>query len=240
MADFKTHLGTASVVSMLSATVFYGSGTITPQQVILYFCLGTFSGTLPDIDSDTSTALKNFFNFLGVLLAFLVLFSRIGRLSIIEMMIIWAGIFSLIRYGIFKIFTRYTVHRGIFHSIPAGLATGLVVCVIGNQFFHMTPINSWMSGFFACLGYISHLVLDEIYSIELSSARIKWTFGSACKFFSLDNWHYYVYVYVVVSILFYLTPDSKPFFGQFTDGTFIQGLTDNFFPENGWFSAFYQ
>jgi membrane-bound metal-dependent hydrolase YbcI (DUF457 family) len=239
MADFKTHLGTASVVSMFSATVFYGSGSIEPQEVILYFCLGTFSGTLPDIDSDTSTALTNFFNFLAVFLAFLVLFVQIGSLSIIEMMIVWAAVFSLVRYGIFQIFTWYTVHRGLFHSIPAALVAGLLICVICNFLFKMSPMNAWMSGFFVSLGYISHLVLDEIYSIELSSARIKWTFGSACKFFNLDNWHYYVYLYICLITLFYLAPDSGAFFKQFTSGDFINGLTENFFPKNGWFSAFY-
>ncbi|MBF0452689.1 MAG: metal-dependent hydrolase [Candidatus Magnetomorum sp.] len=240
MADFKTHLGTASVVSMLSATVFYGSGTIGPQEVVLYFCLGTFSGTLPDIDSDTSTALKNFFNFLAVFLSFLVLFVRIGRLSIVEMMIIWAAVFSIVRYGVFQIFTWYTVHRGLFHSIPAALTWGLLIIVIGDLFFNMPPIRAWMSGFFVCLGYISHLVLDEIYSIEFSSARIKWTFGSACKLFNLDNWHYYVYLYIVLGILFYLAPDSGPFFNQFTSGTFVKGMTQNLFPKHGWFSAFYK
>ncbi|KPA17534.1 membrane-bound metal-dependent hydrolase [Candidatus Magnetomorum sp. HK-1] len=239
MADFKTHLGTASVVSMISATVFYGSGTISPQEVVLCFCLGTFSGTLPDIDSDTSTALKNFFNFLAVFLAFLFLFARIGYLSIIEMMILWAAIFSLVRYGLFKIFTWYTVHRGLFHSIPAAMASGLFVSLVCNFYFQMTPMRAWMCGFFVMLGYISHLVLDEIYSIELSSARIKWTFGSACKLFSLDNWHYYVYLYILVGVLFYLAPDSGPFFDQFTSGRFAQGFTQNFFPKKGWFSAFY-
>jgi len=239
MADFKTHLGTASVVSMISATVFYGSGTISPQEVVLYFCLGTFSGTLPDIDSDTSTALKNFFNFLAVFLSFLFLFARIGYLSIIEMMIIWAAIFSIVRYGLFQIFTWYTVHRGLFHSIPAAMASGLFVSVLCSYYFNMTPIRAWMCGFFVMIGYISHLVLDEVYSIELSSARIKWTFGSACKFFSLDNWHYYVYLYILVGILFYISPDSEPFFEQFTSGKFFQGMSQNLFPKNGWFSAFY-
>ena len=238
MADFNTHLGTASVVSMISATVFYGAKTIGPQEFVYYFCLGTFSGTLPDIDSDTSTALRNFFNFLGVMLAFLVLFLRIGQLSILEMMIIWAAVFSIVRYGVFQIFTWYTVHRGLFHSIPAALAFGLVVGIICDQFFHMSPMKSWLSIFFVILGYLSHLVLDEIYSIEFSSARIKWTFGSACKLVSLDNWHYYVYLYLLIAILFYFVPDPKPFFYQFMNGTFLDAMFKNFYPVNGWFAAF--
>ncbi|ETR70216.1 MAG: hypothetical protein OMM_03400 [Candidatus Magnetoglobus multicellularis str. Araruama] len=238
MADFNTHLGTASVVSMLSATILYGANTIAPHEVIFYFCLGTFSGTLPDIDSDTSTALKNFFNFLGVLMAFLVLFTRMGRLSILEMMIIWAAVFSIVRYGIFQVFTWYTIHRGLFHSIPAALAFGLTVGIICDQFFHMSPMKSWISSFFVFVGYLSHLILDEIYSIEFSSARIKWTFGSACKLLSIDSWHYYIYLYLLVGVLFYIAPDAGPFFKQFTDGTFMAAMLENFYPDNGWFQAF--
>jgi membrane-bound metal-dependent hydrolase YbcI (DUF457 family) len=238
MADFNTHLGTASVVSMISTTVFYGAGTIGPQEFVYYFCLGTFSGTLPDIDSDTSTALKNFFNFLGVMLAFLVLFLRIGKLSILEMMFIWAAVFSIVRYGIFQIFTWYTVHRGLFHSIPSALAFGLIVGIICEQLFHLSPIKSWLGIFFVVVGYLSHLVLDEIYSIEFSSARIKWTFGSACKLISMDNWHFYVYLYSLIAILYYFAPDPKPFVDQFLDGTFMAAMSENFFPKNGWFSAF--
>jgi hypothetical protein len=238
MADFNTHLGTASVVSMITATIFYGAKTISPQEFVYYFCLGTFSGTLPDIDSDTSTALKNFFNFLGVMLAFLVLFLRIGKLSILEMMIIWATVFSIVRYGIIQIFTWYTVHRGIFHSIPAALATGLTVGIICDHFFHMSPMKSWLSIFFVTVGYLSHLILDEIYSIEFSSARIKWTFGSACKIVNLDNWHYYVYLYLLIAILFYFAPDSEQFIDQFRNGTFLDAMSKNVYPVNGWFSAF--
>jgi len=238
MADFNTHLGTASVVSMISATIFYGAKTIGPQEFVYFFCLGTFSGTLPDIDSDTSTALKNFFNFLGVMFAFLVLFLRIGKLSILEMLIIWAAVFSIIRYGIFQIFTWYTVHRGIFHSIPAALIFGLLVGIICDQFFHMSAMKSWISIFFVIVGYLSHLVLDEIYSIEFSSARIKWTFGSACKIVSMDNWHYYVYLYLIIAILFYFSPDPKPFVDQFSNGSFFAAMLNNLYPVNGWFSAF--
>jgi len=238
MADFNTHLGTASVVSMISATVFYGAKTIGPEEFVFYFCLGTFSGTLPDIDSDTSTALKNFFNFLGVMLAFLVLFLRIGKLSILEMILIWAAVFSIVRYGIFQIFTWYTVHRGMFHSIPAAGASGLIVGIVCEHLFQMSPMKSWLSIFFVFVGYLSHLIIDEIYSIEFSSARIKWTFGSACKLFSMDNWYYYVYLYLLIVVLVYFAPNSKPFLDQFIDGTFFSEMSKNFFPSKGWFSAF--
>jgi len=240
MAGFNTHLGVAATASMLSATVFYGARVIGPQEVIYYFFLGTFSGTLPDIDSDTSTALKNFFNFLGVMLAFLVLFIRMDYLSILEMMIIWTAIFSLVRYGIFQIFTWYTVHRGLFHSVPAAVASGLIVSILCDFFLNLSPIKSWMSAFFVILGYLSHLVLDEIYSIEFSTARIKWTFGSACKFISMDNWHYYVYLYLLVVVLFYFSPDPSKIINLFTDGTLMQSMWHNFYPKQGWFSAFYR
>ena len=38
-----------------------------------------------------------------------------------------------------------------------------------------------MSGLFVSVGYVIHLVLDEIYSVDLTGARVKRSFGTALK-----------------------------------------------------------
>jgi hypothetical protein len=71
----------------------------------------------------------------------------------------------------------------MWHSIPACLACGLVAFLIvaGNDIAIRT--------FKACavsLGFFSHLLIDEIWSLRLRSGRlnIKKSFGTALKFFS--------------------------------------------------------
>ncbi len=37
------------------------------------------------------------------------------------------------------------------------------------------------------IGYIVHLVLDEIYSVDLKNRKIKKSFGTALKLFKVDS-----------------------------------------------------
>jgi len=62
------------------------------------------------------------FSFFALVIAFLTLFSRAGVYSIAELSILWAVTYVVVRYVIFLMFARLSVHRGIFHSL---LARGL-------------------------------------------------------------------------------------------------------------------
>jgi hypothetical protein len=65
----------------------------------------------------------------------------------------------------------------------AGLASA-------NAAFHLaglSPFESWLAGSFVALGYLTHLCLDEIASVDLLGNRVKRSFGSALKVFSLAS-----------------------------------------------------
>ena len=62
-----------------------------------------------------------------------------------------------------EIFKRYTVHRGMWHSIPACLACGLLAfLIVAGQDL---AIRLFKAGAVS-LGFLSHLVLDEIWSLQ--------------------------------------------------------------------------
>jgi hypothetical protein len=91
-----------------------------------------------------------------------------------------AGLYLAIRFGLARFLARYTVHRGMFHSIPAALIfAGLAFLFTGCSDL---TLRYYKAGA-VLLGYLSHLTLDEIFSVDLSGGRfrLKRSFGTALK-----------------------------------------------------------
>jgi len=105
------------------------------------------------------------------------------------MVLIGAAIYLLIRFGVGYALRHYTVHRGMFHSIPAAvIAAELTFLICSHE-----GEGLWLRFFNAgavTLGFMSHLVLDEIWSIEWSHGvpHLKKSFGTAIKFWSQSGW----------------------------------------------------
>jgi hypothetical protein len=47
--------------------------------------------------------------------------------------------------------------------------------------------SAWIAGLMVGIGYLTHLVLDELYSVDLLNSRVKRSFGTALKPFSLAD-----------------------------------------------------
>src|SRR5262245_34789951 len=116
MANFKTHMSVAAALSGCFATGCLAVGIATTRGVWLYFAMGTLGGFLPDIDANNSIPGRMLFSFFAIVFAFVTLFSRAGVYSIAELFILWMVTYVVVRYIIFQMFARLTVHRGIFHS----------------------------------------------------------------------------------------------------------------------------
>ena len=209
MANFKTHLMVAASISGVVTIATLSVRLATPLEGGVYFALGTMGGLLPDIDADNSIPIRLFFNFLALSIAFLSIFKLLYQYSIVELFIVWAAIYGLIRYAVFEIFTRLTVHRGVFHSL---LAVVFFTLLITNMSYHLLAYNlqqSWLSGLFIGLGYLVHLSLDELYSVDLLNARLKRSFGTALKPISLNNLKTSFLMLALTSGLFYICPDFQ-------------------------------
>ena len=83
---------------------------------------------------------------------------------------------ALLNQLILPIFRRTTTHRGIFHSVPsAGIfALGAYLATIRYDDFDRLVV-----GAAALAAVLSHLILDEIYSVDLMGVRLKKSFGTA-------------------------------------------------------------
>lgn len=235
MASFSVHTSVAMLASGFAATGLMVGGLISEHQAILYFILGTIGGLLPDIDSDSSNSLKIAFTLISSLIGFLVLFYLVSRYSIVELCLIWLGLFLSIRYGVLWVFIRLSVHRGIFHSIPASALFGLGTVAVAYHGFSFNPYISWMAGAFISFGYLIHLVLDELYSVNLTGVRLKRSFGTALKLFSWKHWGASILLYASTVLAYYLAPDIQPFSEVMFNEQSYKRMHEKLMPTESWF-----
>lgn len=239
MADFKNHLIGAAAVSGVAATGLMLAGAVPQDAVLGYFALGIVGGLLPDIDSDTSIPLRIAFNTLAVIAGFLLIFSLGKRYSLLELTVLWLGCFLGIRYGIFTLFTRLTVHRGLIHSIPAGVLSGLITAVLAYRLFDASALQAWLGGSFVLLGFLVHLLLDELYSVNLMGLQVKRSFGSAFNLGSLYNPYGTLALYLGIVGLFSISPPADGFAKLMLDGSLYRDLFTRLLPSQGWFAGLF-
>lgn len=188
MANFRTHFAVAAGVSGLLSLTCLTAGVVQKPEAPLLFALGTLGGLLPDIDSEHSVPIKLSFSLLAVWLAFLLVFRLMERYTVAELALLWLGTFLLVRYGVLETFNRFTVHRGAFHSLLAAAFFGLATACLAYRLMGQPAAGAWLCGGFVALGYAVHLLLDELFSVDLFNRRLKRSFGSALKPLSLQQW----------------------------------------------------
>ena len=235
MADFKTHTLGAALVSGVAATAMVMIGNNSLGAILGYFALGVVGGLLPDVDSDHSIPIRIAYNVISVFGALLVVFHLGEQYSLAELVILGVVTGLLIRYGVFSVFARFTVHRGLFHSIPAAIAAGLLTAWLASQLFAATPLTAWVCAVFVCGGCIVHLILDEMYSVNLLGMRIKRSFGTALKLGHLNQPVGTAALYLAVVLLYYACPPPDHLIRSLTDDRVYNTLAERLLPSEGWF-----
>lgn len=214
MANFSTHLNVAALASGVASAALLSANHIELNTALWLWFLGTLGGLLPDIDSDNSTSLDIIFNLFTVCIVLLSIryftSDAINERQFILLIGLPVVIHLVIKYGIRNVFEWQTIHRGICHSILfllfcGLLATNLTAFIINEQFKH-ADLFSWLSGAFVFCGGVIHLLLDELYSVDLANVRIKRSFGSACKLTDFSNLSLTTVFLIAVAILVLLAP----------------------------------
>lgn len=237
MADFNTHIVGATLVSGLLSTACLGADVITPSDAISLWAMGTLGGVLPDIDSDHSHALRLVFGLMGVGVAATALSVLADHLSIVELWFTCVALYLLVRHGASRLFAKFTVHRGIFHSLLASMAMGLVVVHVARWAAGRGPLMAWMMGFFAFVGCLVHLLLDEMYSVDLIQQRVKRSFGTAFKMFERRSPKASAVALLSVVALGLLAPSPDRFARFLFSGETYRRIGDRLLPNDGWFQA---
>src|SRR5437870_522335 len=131
MAGFKTHVTVSAALGAAAGFYGYWYWNLDWGPICLIAGLTTLGGMLPDLDSDSGIPVRELFGLAGAFLAVLLLHRlRRSEFSQDQLVVILMGTYLLVRYGLSEYFKRLTVHRGMFHSIPALVITGLIVFLV--------------------------------------------------------------------------------------------------------------
>ena len=204
MAGYREHIS----ISGLLGAVYGGAATFafgfTPVQGALAGVLTWVSGMLPDLDSESGKPVREIFS----------LAAAAVPLCLMHRLETWGGnpegamllavlIYVAIRYGGAVLLGQLSVHRGMFHSIPAMLiAAELAFLAYESE----TLIVKFLMAGGVALGFLSHLVLDEIYAVQWTGIRIKLNkyAGSAMKFIG-PRFFANIVTYALLTVLTYAT-----------------------------------
>ena len=181
MADFETHwkiglgstLGGTLVASWLHFT--------DPRHIPFLVLAGLIGAIAPDIDSDTGRPLRIIFGGLAIVLPPLLLW-RIPWLhaGAERALLFWGFSFYLIIKPSKYLFKKFTKHRGVIHSIPAAVIFGEGIFLLAH-YEKASPRFQLAIGLIGCLGYLTHLLLDEIWAVDFNGVQLrkKRSFGTA-------------------------------------------------------------
>jgi membrane-bound metal-dependent hydrolase YbcI (DUF457 family) len=184
MAGYRGHLAFAGGLGFVYGGLARQQFAFDPATAALGAAVTTIGGLLPDLDSDSGVPVRETFGLASAVVP-LLLMPRLlhSHLSEEQVLISLLGIYALIRYGFSQVFKRLTVHRGMFHSLPGMVIAGLCV-FLAVQHPQMSARLFLAAG--VMIGFLSHLVLDELCSVDFQglAIKLKSSAGSALKFWS--------------------------------------------------------
>ncbi|MCA9058868.1 MAG: metal-dependent hydrolase [Planctomycetaceae bacterium] len=183
MAGYREHISVSGMLGIayaFAAVFLFGYSAV---QAGIAAILTWIAGMLPDLDSETGRPIREL---VGVTASVAPLFV-LQNVHAIGVSGDRALLFALVAYGTVRyggafLLGKLTVHRGMFHSIPALLiAAELAFLGYRNDEVRVRMLMGVGVG----IGFLSHLVLDELYSVRWDGGRIRLakSAGSALKFF---------------------------------------------------------
>lgn len=196
MADFKAHTSLGALWGVVWGIIALLTGLCSFIGSIVVLFLATVSSAIPDIDSPTGRPRELVLSFLGVTLPVVVFLNFAKDIATENILIAVIITFFLTRYLLEYILSNWTVHRGLWHSIPVGILCAEIAYLlfwdadIKSRFIYATAVFG---------GYLSHLILDEMYSVKVLEVSTKRSFGTALKLKSESGLNtFFIYAFIVV------------------------------------------
>lgn len=235
MANFTTHIAAGTIVSGSLATLTLAADVIAPENLIPITLAGVLGSVLPDIDLKESRPSKIMFSGLAIFFSFAVLFSVADRYSIAELWLLWLGTLVLIRYGLHAVFHNVAVHRGTWHSVIAALFSAAATAVAFGNVLDRHAGVAWLAAGFMFIGFLVHLALDEIYSVDVADRRLKNSFGTALKL--ADRRYPYATAGMAgaLALAVWLAPSPNAFIAGLSSRDMWAGINEQMLPKERWF-----
>jgi hypothetical protein len=230
MANFTTH-----IVAGALATLTLAADVIAPENLVAVTMAGVLGSVLPDIDLKDSRPSRAMFAGLAIFFSFAVLFTVATKYSIAELWIVWLGTLVGVRYGLHMIFHRISVHRGIWHSLVAGTFCSVATAIVFHRLLGRPEGVAWLAAGFMMIGYLTHLILDEAYSVDVMDTRIKASFGTALKLVDSRYPASSVAMVAATALAIWVAPPTKMFVDGVGSKSLWTGLQHRLLPEDRWF-----
>ena len=237
MANFPTHIAIGTLVAGTMATLTLAVDAVAPENLVAVTLAGVLGSVLPDIDLKESRPARAMFSGLAVFFAFAVLFSVAGQYSVAEMLVLYAGTLVAVRYGAKYVFFKFSYHRGIWHSILAAVFVSFATAAAYYYVLRRPDAVAWLAAGFMFVGYMTHLILDEIYSVDVMDTRLKQSFGTAIKLVDRNHWGHTGAMAVATVLALLVTPPSSLFVKNISSQSMWASLQKQLLPPRGqpWF-----
>ena len=139
---------------------------------------------LPDLDSESGRPVREVFGLFAAVTPF-VLMPRVMQFvdNTEQLIVVSIALYMGIRHGGAWLLGSLSVHRGMFHSLPA-LVIAAEATFLSYQNDMLAPRVLMAGG--VAIGYLSHLILDELYSVTWTGLRK--SAGTALKLYGKQLW----------------------------------------------------
>lgn len=235
MANFTTHIAVGTIAAGALATITLAADVIAPENLVAVTMAGVLGSVLPDIDLKESRPSRAMFAGLAIFFSFAVLFSFATKYSIAELWVLWLGTLILVRYGLHNAFHHLAVHRGIWHSILAAVFSAVATAIVFAYVLGKPEGVAWLAGGFLFIGFLVHLALDEIYSVDVMDTRLKSSFGTALKFYDSRHPYASASMAAALALALFLAPSPAAFVDGMSSRPMWTALNQRLLPARNWF-----
>jgi membrane-bound metal-dependent hydrolase YbcI (DUF457 family) len=185
MGNFVHHASGGILAGAACGAAAYYQFHITATDAAACGIIACVGSLLPDVDSPNSRPNDMAFGLASVLApVFLLQGIGLARLSSSQVILIALAVYLFVKYALRSLMQQFSVHRGMFHSIPAAIIWSALVF----QAFRLSPgIVKNTAAASALIGFVVHLLIDEMFSfVNFDGLRVapKKSFGTAFKFYS--------------------------------------------------------
>lgn len=209
MARFEQHIALSAGLGIGCAVVALQRLHTSWEEAATAALLCTVGGIVPDIDHPQSRFAEFVLSTSALLAVVLGVRPLHLPLSGGTTVILLIALFWGIRWGLRVLLGSVTVHRGMVHSLPAcAIWASLIFLAFADLRISLRALLATA----AAVGFLSHLVLDELFAFVDSSGlrvRPKRSVGSALKLWSASR-RATLGTYTLLGILVWLCWKSLP------------------------------
>ncbi len=154
---------------------------------MLLWIIGTLGGLCPDLDSKNSISQRIGFLLACTVAAWILITILPNKMPLPLGLITIIGSVYALYYVFLPKLCRIMYHRGNCHSLATAMVLSLSFTNMTAYLLGYPSIDAFLVGLAFFSGFLSHLVLDEYYSIDFRHRRLKKSFGTAIKLVSLKT-----------------------------------------------------